>query len=618
MDPRHEPSPTSDPRRRLAPVVRISDSALAAIDEQLAAHPPERGAALLAPRGCPVITHVVQDTEAEATSTTYRPSRALSERVRHLERWAGLEYLGIVHSHPSGLDHPSGQDERAIATELRANGHLGSYVAFIVTQDRMVHAGPHEILLRTGKLSCFRVYRGRKGRVRVIPAAVAVVPLRRHLERLAVEYDGEVPLEYVSDLGQGPMPAGRIQLDGLVLYVVASHLFPDFSPIVLAMPDGGPVHQLPIEWKLDVPPDDRLLAAVSPFLASPGPYRRAYGPAGGAAVTSDPSKAALAGWQMRFTGQDPGAALSELETARFARSLGIVSRDLRSRTVLLVGLGSVGSYVAEQLVRSGVGRLILVDHDAVEASNLSRTCFDASDVGRPKAEALARRLLQINPGLELVLRGEAVQDIAAAELDEMIRSADLAVASTDDPGAQRVVNHCAYSRGRPALFVGLYRGAQGGEVVMSVPGRTPCYLCATRTRHQASAIAPGTEREVDYGTGRLKGEIALGVDIQHVAGAAVKLGLSLLLSGSSEAQLERFAEEALVAGKPYLTMSTVASYWFYPRIFGEVPGQGAWQAVWLSPTSSAECAVCGAPEWRVDPLENPSDATEPSDAMGAG
>jgi hypothetical protein len=73
-----------------------------------------------------------------------------------------------------------------------------------------------------------------------------------------------------------------------------------------------------------------------------------------------------------------------------------------------------------------------------------------------------------------------------------------------------------------------------------------------------------------------------------------------------------------VAGKPYLTMSTVASYWFYPRIFGEVPGQGAWQAVWLSPTSSAECAVCGAPEWRVDPLENPSDATEPSDAMGAG
>jgi hypothetical protein len=203
------------------------------------------------------------------------------------------------------------------------------------------------------------------------------------------------------------------------------------------------------------------------------------------------------------------------------------------------------------------------------------------------------------------LRAAAIEALEPAALDALVRSADLVVAATDDPAAQRTLNRFAYARGKPALFVGLYAGAQGGEVLVTVPERTPCYLCATRARHAAERAAGTVARETDYGTGRLAGEMALAADIHHVASAALKLGLSLLVPRGSGAALERFAEDAVEEGVPYLTLSTVPRYWFYPQIFGDTPGQGAYQAVWLTPVRSEECAVCGAPEGRVDPLDVP-------------
>jgi len=58
-------------------------------------------------------------------------------------------------------------------------------------------------------------------------------------------------------------------------------------------------------------------------------------------------------------------------------------------------------------------------------------------------------------------------------------------------------------------------------------------------------------------------------------------------------------------GPPYLTLPTVPRYWFYPEIFRGVPGQGAFQAVWLSPARRPDCPVCGAAAGRVDPLSVP-------------
>ena len=68
------------------------------------------------------------------------------------------------------------------------------------------------------------------------------------------------------------------------------------------------------------------------------------------------------------------------------------------------GCGGIGSNAALMLARSGVRRFLLVDHDTVDASNLNRQQFMPRDVGRPKAEALRDRLLELDPELDIDAR----------------------------------------------------------------------------------------------------------------------------------------------------------------------------------------------------------------------
>lgn len=85
-----------------------------------------------------------------------------------------------------------------------------------------------------------------------------------------------------------------------------------------------------------------------------------------------------------------------------SRSAALLGADAMARLaaarVLVVGVGGVGSWCAEALARTGVGRLALVDDDIVAPSNVNRQCpATARTLGRPKVEAMRERLLEINP-----------------------------------------------------------------------------------------------------------------------------------------------------------------------------------------------------------------------------
>ena len=89
---------------------------------------------------------------------------------------------------------------------------------------------------------------------------------------------------------------------------------------------------------------------------------------------------------------------------------------LQHAHVMVVGVGGVGAYAAEMIVRAGVGRLTIVDGDTVAESNLNRQLVALhSTLGKPKTEVLATRLLDINPGLRLTAeqRYLEVDDISA-------------------------------------------------------------------------------------------------------------------------------------------------------------------------------------------------------------
>ena len=85
--------------------------------------------------------------------------------------------------------------------------------------------------------------------------------------------------------------------------------------------------------------------------------------------------------------------------------------QLRRAHVLVVGLGGVGAYAAEMLVRAGIGRMTIADADVVAPSNINRQLVALhSTVGRPKAEILAQRLRDINPEAELTVVVKYIRD----------------------------------------------------------------------------------------------------------------------------------------------------------------------------------------------------------------
>lgn len=91
----------------------------------------------------------------------------------------------------------------------------------------------------------------------------------------------------------------------------------------------------------------------------------------------------------------------EMEAALTSRIGANLQNKLANGTVAICGLGGLGSNIAVSLARAGVGKLILIDFDRVDLTNLNRQQYKAAQIGRYKPEALAENLLEISPYLNI-------------------------------------------------------------------------------------------------------------------------------------------------------------------------------------------------------------------------
>lgn len=103
---------------------------------------------------------------------------------------------------------------------------------------------------------------------------------------------------------------------------------------------------------------------------------------------------------------------------------------LSTKHVLIVGLGGVGAYAAEQICRAGIGELTIVDGDLIHETNINRQLPALhSSLGQPKAEYLANRFVDINPDIKLhvvqqYLRDDGMRDILAYNYDYVVDAID--------------------------------------------------------------------------------------------------------------------------------------------------------------------------------------------------
>jgi hypothetical protein len=110
----------------------ITDIVYSEIRDKIACHAPERGGALYGPRSYPFVTHFEFDADGLTSSVSYVPSTRLIENVPRVERETGLQFKGVVHSHPRGMTRPSAGDEQTVGSFFRSNPHFSQFTLPIV------------------------------------------------------------------------------------------------------------------------------------------------------------------------------------------------------------------------------------------------------------------------------------------------------------------------------------------------------------------------------------------------------------------------------------------------------------------------------------------------------
>ncbi len=113
-----------------------------------------------------------------------------------------------------------------------------------------------------------------------------------------------------------------------------------------------------------------------------------------------------------------------------------LQKKFSAATVAVCGLGGLGSHIAATLARAGVGRLVLVDFDKVELSNLHRQQYKAGQIGLSKTEALAENLLEMAPYVQIVTITERITEENYAQL---LPGADIICEAFDDAHAKAML-----------------------------------------------------------------------------------------------------------------------------------------------------------------------------------
>lgn len=154
-------------------------------------------------------------------------------------------------------------------------------------------------------------------------------------------------------------------------------------------------------------------------------------------------------------------------------------KELANKTVMIIGLGAVGSFVAVQLVQLGVSNLVFVDKDCVDESNLHRQYYFEEQIGKPKSEVLRQEILAINPDCHI----EIIEDFLTADFfkkQEIPACLDLIINCADEPNVDttsRIVGEYAMQKHIPHIVGGGYNLHLTliGQTI--IPFQTACFEC---------------------------------------------------------------------------------------------------------------------------------------------
>jgi len=148
-------------------------------------------------------------------------------------------------------------------------------------------------------------------------------------------------------------------------------------------------------------------------------------------------------------------------------------QKLAAASVFVAGCGGLGASALYYLAAMGIGRLGLCDGDAVSLSNLNRqVLYTMEDLGKPKAPTAKKRLLALNPKLDIIVYDRFLDGGLAGKI---IPGYDIAVDCLDNFGARFILNDACVAAGKPFVHAGV--GEFYGQLLTVTPGAGPCLRC---------------------------------------------------------------------------------------------------------------------------------------------
>jgi ubiquitin-like modifier-activating enzyme 5 len=159
---------------------------------------------------------------------------------------------------------------------------------------------------------------------------------------------------------------------------------------------------------------------------------------------------------------------------------------IRDYSVIIVGVGGVGSVTAEMLVRCGVGKLILFDYDKIENANMNRLFYTPDQIGMEKVVAAKQTLEKINPDVKI--EAYSMNITTSENFDKFCECIEkgglnndrisIILSCVDNYGARMTINKACNKLNQIWMESGVSENAMSGHIQFIIPGETACFSCA--------------------------------------------------------------------------------------------------------------------------------------------
>ena len=220
--------------------------------------------------------------------------------------------------------------------------------------------------------------------------------------------------------------------------------------------------------------------------------------------------------------------MEDQELLRYSKQIMLPQVDVEGQqkimdaTVLIVGMGGLGSPTALYLAAAGVGHLIIADFDQVELSNLQRQIIhQTKDIGDDKVNSAKNKLTELNPNIKITIANELIH---TGNLPDLIKGVDIVLDGTDNFESRFEINQICVEHQKPLVSAAVVRFEGQVSVFKGYENDKPCYQCLYSVE--------GEDNESCIDNGVLAPVAGLVGTIQALQAIKVILQLGDQLSGS--------------------------------------------------------------------------------------